>query len=69
MKRSTSAFYRHGFVLILVVLVFGLMVTAVAAALPGSPFEGDDGNLLVDVGGKTDWVSFKDSSELKIGTD
>ena len=66
LKRSTSTFYRHGFVLILVVLLFWLTAASVAAALGASDFEGNDGNLIAGDG--TDWDSWS-PPELAIADD
>ena len=67
MKSRTSTYYRHGLVLILVVLLFGLTAASVAAALGASDFEGDDGNLESTEGG-TDWDSWS-PPELAIADD
>jgi uncharacterized repeat protein (TIGR01451 family) len=40
------------------VAVFGVFVAASGASLSTSPFEGSDGNMVVDTPGDTDWVSF-----------
>jgi hypothetical protein len=48
--------------------VFILLVHADhARALPGTPFEGSDGNLIVD--GNPDWASLAESSALTVGYD
>ena len=40
-----------------------------AAVIPGTTFEGNDGNLIVNTTGNTDWVSWQNSAGLHSGVD
>lgn len=62
MHQHISRIWRGFSILAMVATVLALMVItssrpALAAPLTGSTFEGDDGNLIVNTGGNTDWVN------------
>lgn len=62
MHQHISRIWRGFSILAMVATVLALMVItssrpALAAPLTGSTFEGDDGNLIVNTAGNTDWVN------------
>ena len=62
MQHHISRVWRGFSILAMFATVLALMVItssrpALAAPLPGSTFEGDDGNLIVNTAGNTDWVN------------
>ena len=62
-RRRKPLWFATAFVALAAVLVFAF---GASANLPGSTFEGNDGNLIVNTSGNTEWIN---APHRSIGTD